>query len=69
VVLSVDEAGLDGDLKEAVAFGILAYESARGRAVALPGATGARHPALLGKVAFPPPAVGGTVAGDAGNAR
>ena len=57
-VLPVDEAGLDGDLKEAVAFAILAYESARGHAVALPGATGARHPALLGKLAFPPTAVG-----------
>jgi anhydro-N-acetylmuramic acid kinase len=57
-VLPVDDVGLDGDLKEAVAFAILAYESARGRAVAMPGATGARHPALLGKLAFPPTAVG-----------
>jgi anhydro-N-acetylmuramic acid kinase len=55
-VLPVDEAGLDGDHKEAVAFAILAYESALGGAVAMPGATGARHPALLGKLALPPPA-------------
>ncbi|HET7693202.1 MAG TPA: anhydro-N-acetylmuramic acid kinase [Gemmatimonadota bacterium] len=54
-VLPVDEAGLDGDHKEAVAFAILAYESALGGAVAMPGATGARHPARLGKLALPPP--------------
>lgn len=57
-VLPVDEVGLDGDHKEAVAFAILAYESALGRAVALPGATGARHPARLGKLALPPPRAG-----------
>jgi anhydro-N-acetylmuramic acid kinase len=69
-VLPVDEAGVDGDLKEAVAFAILAHESARGRACALPGATGARHGALLGKVAFPPPAAGrGSVSGGAGSTR
>lgn len=54
-VLAIDEAGLDGDHKEAVAFAILAYESASGGAVAMPGATGARHPARLGKLALPPP--------------
>ncbi len=54
-VLPVDEAGLDGDHKEAVAFAILAYESALGGTVAVPGATGARHPARLGKLALPPP--------------
>lgn len=51
----VDEAGIDGDHKEAIAFAILAYESARGASVAVPGATGARHPARLGKLALPPP--------------
>jgi anhydro-N-acetylmuramic acid kinase len=54
-VVAVDEIGLDGDHKEAVAFAILAYESALGRAVNLPSATGARHPARCGKLAFPPP--------------
>lgn len=53
-VAPVDEAGIDGDHKEAVAFAILAYESAQGAAVAMPGATGARHPARLGKLALPP---------------
>ena len=54
-VLPIDSAGIDGTYKEAIAFAILAYESALGRSVALPGVTGARHPALLGKLAFPPP--------------
>jgi anhydro-N-acetylmuramic acid kinase len=57
-VMAVDAAGVDGDHKEAIAFAILAYESALGRAVALPGATGARHPARLGKLALPPPGPG-----------
>ena len=57
-VLPVDEAGLNGDHKEAVAFAILAYESAQGSAVAMPGATGARHPARLGKLALPAPSDG-----------
>ncbi|MDX1660782.1 MAG: anhydro-N-acetylmuramic acid kinase [Gemmatimonadota bacterium] len=53
-VVPVDEMGLDGDFKEAVAFAILAYESALGWAVNLPGVTGARHPARCGKLVFPP---------------
>lgn len=53
-VVPVDELGLDGDFKEAVAFAILAYESALGWAVNLPAVTGARHPARCGKLAFPP---------------
>jgi anhydro-N-acetylmuramic acid kinase len=57
-VMAVDDLGVDGDHKEAIAFAILAYESALGRAVALPGATGARHPARLGKLALPPPGRG-----------
>lgn len=57
-VAPVDDAGIDGDHKEAVAFAILAYESALGAAVAMPGATGARHPARLGKLALPPPREG-----------
>lgn len=54
-VVAIDERGLDGDFKEAVAFAILGYESALGRSVNVPSATGARHPARCGKVAFPPP--------------
>ncbi|MGH7563409.1 MAG: anhydro-N-acetylmuramic acid kinase [Gemmatimonadota bacterium] len=54
-VVPVDARGLDGDFKEAVAFAVLAYESALGRPVNLPSVTGARHPARCGKLAFPPP--------------
>ena len=54
-VRPVDEHGLDGDFKEAIAFAILAYESALGRSVNLPTATGARHRVRCGKASFPPP--------------
>jgi anhydro-N-acetylmuramic acid kinase len=43
------EFGFDPDAKEAIAFAILAYESARRRPGNLPSATGARHPVVLGK--------------------
>ena len=43
------EFGIDPDAKEAVAFAVLAYESARGRPGNLPSATGARRPVVLGK--------------------
>lgn len=54
-VVAIDERGLDGDAKEAVAFAILSYESALGKTVNVPASTGARHPARCGKVNFPPP--------------
>ena len=49
-VLSSAELGVDPDAKEAIAFAILAYESAHGRPGNLPSATGARKSVLLGKV-------------------
>lgn len=58
-VVAVDALGLDGDFKEAVAFAVLAYESALGWAVNLPAVTGARHPARCGKLSFPPFSGGG----------
>ena len=60
-IVPVDARGLDGDFKEAVAFAVLAYESALGRSVNLPSVTGARHPARCGKLAFPPPGPPGVV--------
>jgi anhydro-N-acetylmuramic acid kinase len=49
-ILSSRHLGVPEDAKEAFAFAILAYETFHGRAANLPGATGARRPAILGKV-------------------
>jgi anhydro-N-acetylmuramic acid kinase len=49
--LSTDH-GIDADAKEAIAFAILARETWRKRPANLPSATGARHPVILGEVAF-----------------
>jgi anhydro-N-acetylmuramic acid kinase len=52
-VMPSAELGVDSDAKEAIAFAVLAYESWHGRPANLPSATGARGPAILGKVARP----------------
>jgi len=44
--------GVPPEAKEAFAFALLAYESYHGRANNLPSATGAGHPAVLGKLAY-----------------
>jgi anhydro-N-acetylmuramic acid kinase len=63
-VVPVDDYGLDGDFKEAVAFAVLAWASALGRPVNLPSVTGARHTARCGRLSFPPAHAGsGPVAG------
>jgi anhydro-N-acetylmuramic acid kinase len=51
-VRSSAEFGIDPDAKEAIAFAVLAYQTARRRPGNLPSATGARYPVILGKRSF-----------------
>ena len=46
-----EELGIDGDLKEAISFAIVGYETLRGYAAVLPRVTGAQHASLLGTIA------------------
>jgi len=52
-VVTGGEAGIDSDFKEAVAFALLGVLCLRHAPVDLSGATGARHPAVLGKLSWP----------------
>jgi anhydro-N-acetylmuramic acid kinase len=47
-----DEFGLPSEAKEAVAFALLAYETWNQRPSNIPSATGAKHPAVLGKISY-----------------
>ncbi len=47
-----DEYGVPGDAKEAFAFALLAHETLQGRTANVPGATGAKRTAVLGKVCY-----------------
>ena len=49
-VLTNEDLGFDGDAKEAVAFAVLANEAIFAQCSNAPGATGARHGAVLGKI-------------------
>jgi anhydro-N-acetylmuramic acid kinase len=53
-VVTTQALGLPGDAKEAFIFALLADETLHGRPSNLPSATGARRPALLGKICYPP---------------
>ncbi|MDQ7849038.1 MAG: anhydro-N-acetylmuramic acid kinase [Armatimonadota bacterium] len=46
--------GVDSDAREAIAFAILAHGAVMGLATSVPGATGARHPVVLGAI-YPGP--------------
>ncbi len=54
-VLPSSRLGIPEDAKEAFAFALLAYETFHQRPANLPSATGARGPAILGKIAYTPP--------------
>jgi len=54
-VLPSSRLGISEDAKEAFAFAVLAYESFHRRPANLPSATGARRPAILGKISYAPP--------------
>jgi anhydro-N-acetylmuramic acid kinase len=54
-VLPSSRFGVPVDAKEAFAFALLAYESFHRRPANLPSATGARRPAILGKISYAPP--------------
>jgi anhydro-N-acetylmuramic acid kinase len=54
-VLPSSRLGIPEEAKEAFAFALLAYESFHQRPANLPSATGARGPAILGKISYAPP--------------
>ena len=51
-VYTQEDKGENSDAKEAVAFALLAYYTMHGLPNNLPTATGAKHPAVLGKISF-----------------
>jgi anhydro-N-acetylmuramic acid kinase len=51
--LASNDFNIDTDAKEAIAFAVMAHETYHGRPANLPSATGARHPAILGKLVRP----------------
>ena len=53
-VMRAADVGVNGDALEAIAFAILGYEMLNGRPGNVPNVTGARAPAVLGKLTLPP---------------
>lgn len=53
-VMTAEKVGVDGGALEAIAFAILGYNMLRGRQGNIPTVTGARSPAILGKLTLPP---------------
>jgi anhydro-N-acetylmuramic acid kinase len=51
-VIPASKFGVPPEAKEAFGFALLAYETYHGRPGNLPSATGARHTAVLGKLAY-----------------
>jgi anhydro-N-acetylmuramic acid kinase len=49
-----DDLGLPSDAKEAAAFALLAYQTFHRQPANIASATGARRPAILGKLSYPP---------------
>jgi anhydro-N-acetylmuramic acid kinase len=54
-VLTSDELNVPTDAKESLAFALLAFETFHHRPSNIPSATGARGPAILGKISYAPP--------------
>jgi anhydro-N-acetylmuramic acid kinase len=53
-VITSDEFNVPTDAKESLAFALLAYETFHQRSSNIPSATGARGPAILGKISYAP---------------
>jgi anhydro-N-acetylmuramic acid kinase len=54
-IVPASEFGVPADAKEAFAFAVLAYVAFHQHSNNLPSATGARHPAILGKISYAKP--------------
>jgi anhydro-N-acetylmuramic acid kinase len=54
-VVNSSQLGIPTDAKESFAFALLAYETLHHRPSNIPSATGARRPAILGKISYAPP--------------
>ncbi len=51
-VRTTDDYGVDGDMKEAICFALLASEAVSAHPTSMPGATGASHPTIQGSISY-----------------